>query len=73
LAQAAGQAGRRAEGHQHMAEYYYLTGAVDSAVLQLEIGLKQPGVSFYQGSVMEARLAELKKEAEELKKEKKRF
>jgi predicted Zn-dependent protease len=73
MAQAAGQAGRRAEGHQYMAEYYYLTGAVDSAVLQLEIGLKQPGVSFYQSSVMEARLAELKNEAEELKKEKKRL
>lgn len=73
MAQAAGQAGRRAEGHQYMAEYYYLTGAVDSAVLQLEIGLKQPGVSFYQSSVMEARLAELKKEAEELKKEKKKL
>jgi len=73
MAQAAGQAGRRAEGHQYMAEYYYLTGAVDSAVLQLEIGLKQPGVTFYHSSVMEARLAELKKEAEELKKEKKRL
>ena len=72
MARASAGSGRPAQGHRYQAEYYYLTGAVDSAVQQLEIALRDPGLDFQQSSIMEARLRELREEAADLKKEKKR-
>lgn len=72
MARASARSGKRAEGYRYQAEYYYLTGAVDSAVQQLELAMRDPGLDFYQSSIVEARLREVKAEAEELKKEKRR-
>ena len=72
MARAAAGAGRPSHGHRYQAEYYYLTGAVDSAVMQLEIALRDPALDFQQSSIIEARLRELRDEAADLKKEKKR-
>jgi len=72
MARASARSGKRAEGYRYQAEYYYLTGAVDAAVQQLELAMREPGVDFYQSSIIEARLREVRAEAEELKKEKRR-
>ncbi|MCB1789130.1 MAG: tetratricopeptide repeat protein, partial [Gammaproteobacteria bacterium] len=65
LSRAAGDQGRRSEGHAYLAEYYYLIGDVEAAVLQLDIALKQPEVSFYDASRYESRRAELKLELDD--------
>ena len=72
MARASANAGRRAEGNRYQAEYYYLTGAVDAAVQQLELALRDPALDYYQGSIVEARLREVRAEAEELKKQRRR-
>jgi predicted Zn-dependent protease len=72
MARASARSGRRAEGYRYQAEYYYLTGAVDSAVQQLELASRDPGLDFYQSSIVEARLRDVRAEAEELKKDKRR-
>jgi predicted Zn-dependent protease len=64
MARASANAGKRAEGHRYQAEYYYQTGAVDAAVQQFELALRDPGLDFYQGSIVEARLREVRAEAE---------
>jgi len=71
-ARASANAGKRAEGYRYQAEYYYLTGAVDAAVQQLELALRDPALDYYQGSIVEARLREVRAEAEELKKQRRR-
>jgi len=62
LVRAAGEQDRRVHGHTYLAEFYHLTGELESAILQLEIALKQPQVSFYDASKLEAKLAALKAE-----------
>ncbi len=71
-ARASANAGKRAEGYRYQAEYHYLTGAVDAAVQQLELALRDPSLDYYQGSIVEARLREVRAEAEELKKQRRR-
>jgi predicted Zn-dependent protease len=71
-ARASARSGKRAEGYRYQAEYYYLTGAVDSAVQQLELAMRDPSLDFYQSSIVEARLREVRAEAEDLRKEKRR-
>ena len=73
MALASARSGKRAEGYRYQAELYYLTGAVDAAVQQLELALREPGADFYQSSIIEARLREVRTEAEDLKKQKRRF
>ena len=72
MARASARSGKRGDGYRYQAEYYYLTGAVDAAVQQLELAMREPGLDFYQSSIIEARLREVRAEAEELKKEKRR-
>ncbi|MEO5574063.1 MAG: M48 family metalloprotease [Gammaproteobacteria bacterium] len=60
LAEAEGQTGHKAAGHQALAEYYYLNGHTGAAVEQLEIALRTPDSDFYQSSQIEDRLAQLK-------------
>ena len=67
LSTAAGDQDRRAEGHAFLAEYYYLIGDVEAAVLQLDIALEQKDVSFYDASRYESRRAELKLEVDDKK------
>jgi predicted Zn-dependent protease len=62
LAEAEGQAGHKAAGHQALAEYYYLNGQTGAAVEQLELALRTQDSDFYQSSQIEDRLAHLKDE-----------
>ena len=65
LSQAAGAVGQQTKGHEYLAEYYYLVGDLESAILQLEITLKQPDLNFYEASRLESRLAARKAEQTE--------
>lgn len=62
-AQAAQRAGDRAETHATMAEYHYLNGELLAAIEQLEIGLRNPGLSPNQEARLRARLKQLRTEA----------
>jgi predicted Zn-dependent protease len=60
LARAAAESGQTGPGHEYLAEYYYLTGDLKSAVLQLEIALDRKGLSFFESSRLESKLAVLR-------------
>lgn len=62
-AQAAQRAGDRAETHATMAEYHYLSGELLAAIEQLEIGLRNPGLSPNQEARLRARLKQFRAEA----------
>ena len=62
-AQAAQRAGDPAGTHATMAEYHYLNGEVLPAIEQLELGLKNPGLSPDQEAQLRARLKQLKAHA----------
>jgi len=62
-AQAAQRTGDRAETHVTMAQYHYLNGELLAAVEQLEIGLRNPGLSPDQEARLRARLKQLKAKA----------
>lgn len=68
LAQASGDAGDKTRGHQYLAEYYYHTGALKPAVMQLEIALKDRNLSYYESAKMAARLKEIREEQRDLEK-----
>lgn len=68
LAQAASDTGKVNLGRQYLAEYYYLSGALEPAIQQLNIALRSQAISDYQSAQMTARLHELEEEAAELKK-----
>jgi predicted Zn-dependent protease len=61
--------GRRLAQHRAQAEAYARMGNLSAAVEQLQIGLKSPDGDFYQLSSAEARLRELRKLDEELRRE----
>ena len=61
--------GRPLAQHRAQAEAYVRMGNVPAAVEQLQIGLKSGDGDFYQLSSAEARLRELRKLDEELRKE----
>jgi predicted Zn-dependent protease len=65
LARAAGDQRQQMQSHQYQSEYYYLLGNLKDAILQLEIALKSPGISFYDASRLESRLAEMRAEQAE--------
>ena len=65
LSRAAGDQDNRVQGHEYLAEYYYLLGDLEAAILQLEIAVKRPELNFYDASRLEARLVQLKAEQEE--------
>ena len=66
LARAAGDAGRTTLGHQYMAEYYYLSGELESAVRQLHIALKDDTIDYYLSARIAARLKSFQDELNEL-------
>jgi predicted Zn-dependent protease len=68
MAQAATEAGKTAEGHRYMAEYYYQMGLAKPAAEQLEIALRDKDLDFYQSAQMQARLKEFQDEIEALEK-----
>ena len=65
MARAAGDQDKQAQGHAYMAEYYYRTGDIKAAILQLEIALKRPELNFYETSKLESRLTQFKAERNE--------
>ncbi len=62
-AQAAQRTGDLAATHATMAEYHYLNGELLPAIEQLELGLKNPGLSPNQEAQLHARLKQFKAEA----------
>ena len=62
-AQAAQRAGDLAATHATMAEYHYLNGDLLPAIEQLELGLKDPGLSPNQEAQLRARLKQFRAEA----------
>jgi len=69
MSDAAGKSGEKGETHLYRAEYLYLTGDLETAIKQLENGLRTPGISYQAASRMQARLEELREEHRDLKKE----
>jgi predicted Zn-dependent protease len=67
LARAATTDGQANLGHQHMAEYYYLSGEYEAAIGQLEIALRDRSVEYFRSAQMSARLKKIRKEWAELK------
>ena len=56
LARAAGAAGQKPLAHSYLADYYYQTGALEAAVRQLQIALRDDSLSYYDNAQMTARL-----------------
>lgn len=71
LAQAAADVGKQAQSHEHLAEYYNLMGAPKTALLQLKIALRTPGLNNYDEARLESKLQKIQKEVDELEAEKK--
>jgi len=66
-ARAAGASGDMGEAYRLQAEYYYLTGQVETAVRQLETALKESRLDYYQSARLAARLNEYKEELAAIK------
>ncbi len=64
LARAAGATGDQLAAHKYQAEYHFLNGDLDEAILQLEIALKLPDLNFYDSAAIESRLEKLRQEKE---------
>ncbi len=62
LARASGERGKTVAAHRHQAEFHYLNGELEEAILQLELALKTPDIDFYDSSRIDARLRELREE-----------
>jgi predicted Zn-dependent protease len=62
-AQAAQRSGDLAATHSTMAEYHYLNGELLPAIEQLELGLRNPGLSPNQEAQLRARLKQIRAEA----------
>jgi predicted Zn-dependent protease len=69
-AQAAADVGEKAQSHEHLAEYYQLMGAPKTALLQLKIALRTPGLNNYDEARLEYKLQQMQMEVDELEKEK---
>ena len=67
LARAAGESGDHAAAHRFQAEQFYLNGNLDEAILQLELALKTPSLSFYDSARIDSRLEQLRKEKKQQK------
>lgn len=63
-AQAARESGDRVETHRALADYHRLNGELEQAIEQLEIALRQPGLTPVQGEQIRAKLRQLKEDAE---------
>ena len=61
---AAGEAGDTLAAHNYLAEHHFLSGSIEAAILQLEIALKTPGISFFDSAKVESRLKIFREEEE---------
>jgi predicted Zn-dependent protease len=60
--------GKQMLEHQHQAEYYAWQGNLKGAITQFELATKARDADFFQSSVVESRLRQLRNELEEQKK-----
>ena len=67
-ARAYGALGKQTLAHRHQAEYYAWLGNLGGAVVQLELAVKAGDGDFYQASVAERRLRDLRQEVADQKK-----
>lgn len=61
LARALDKAGNKSEAHRALAEYYFLTGALPSAIQQLEIARSISGNDTKARAAIDARMVEMKR------------
>ncbi len=71
LAQSAADLGETALSHEYLSDYYQLMGAPKSALLQLKIALRSPGLGNYDEARLESKLKLVQAEVDEREKEKK--
>jgi beta-barrel assembly-enhancing protease len=67
-AKAYAELGKQTLAHQHQAEYYAWMGNLPGAVVQFELAVKAGDGDFYQASVAESRLREMRQEVVDQKK-----
>ncbi len=67
-AKAYAELGKQTLAHQHQAEYYAWMGNLTGAVVQFELAVKAGDGDFYQASVAESRLREMRQEVTDQKK-----
>jgi beta-barrel assembly-enhancing protease len=67
-ARAYGELGKQLLSHQHQGEYYAWQGNLTGAVTQLELAVKSTDGDFYQTSVAESRLHDIRRELADQKK-----
>ena len=61
--------GKRMKQHFHQGEFYAWRGDLKGAIVQLELAIKSGDANFYESSVVETRLRELRRENAEQQKE----
>ena len=61
--------GKRLKQHFHQGEFYAWRGDLKGAIVQLELAIKAGDANFYESSVVETRLRELRRESAEQQKE----
>ena len=61
--------GKRLKQHFHQGEFYAWRGDLKGAIVQLELAIKAGDANFYESSVVETRLRELRREIAEQQKE----
>jgi predicted Zn-dependent protease len=62
MVEAALKSRQRAATHRYRAESYYSQGELEPAIMQLELALKQPDLSYHDAAKAQARLDSLKEE-----------
>jgi predicted Zn-dependent protease len=65
LSRASGDQDKRIDVHAYRAEYFYLSGQLEEAVMQIDIALAQPDIDFYEASRLESRRAQIQQELDE--------
>jgi predicted Zn-dependent protease len=69
MSDAALKSGQKAATHRYRAERLHAEGDLDPAILQLEIALRQPGLSYQDAAGIQARLDTFRQEKKDAKKE----
>jgi beta-barrel assembly-enhancing protease len=69
LAQTYGELNQSAESHRYMAEYYYASGQIDEAILQIKLAQRIKGLGFQLSSILSERLNFFNDEYEKAKRD----
>ncbi len=68
MADAALKSGRKTATHRYRAEKFYAEGDLEPAIRQLEIALRQPGLSYHDAAGIQVRLDAIKREEQDAEK-----